>query len=161
LKIGVISDTHLKGCDDRLKRILDDHFRDVDLILHAGDIVDMSVLEAFKDKQVMAVCGNMDPPSVRRVLPDRLFLDIGNHRVGLCHGWGSPYGLEEKIMREIGSVDCLIYGHTHRAAIIRRQGVVFFNPGSATDRRSARHATLGILEIGDGITGEIIELGYT
>ncbi len=74
MKIGVISDTHLTSCDDRLTRLLKDHFRDVDLILHAGDLVDLRVLDAFAGKEVKAVCGNMDLPSVRQSLPKKLVL---------------------------------------------------------------------------------------
>jgi putative phosphoesterase len=160
VKIGVISDTHLTGCDERLTRLLKDHFRDVDLILHAGDLVDMSVLDAFAGKEVKAVCGNMDLPSVRQSLPRKLVLDLNNYKVGLIHGWGMPFGIERKLLKEIGRVDCLIYGHTHRATNAVKDGILFFNPGSATDRRFAPHNTIGMLEIGEGIRGEIIELNY-
>lgn len=158
MKIGVISDTHLTCCDDRLMRLLHDHFRDVDLILHAGDLVDIRVLDAFTGKDVKAVCGNMDPMPVRKTLPDRLILNINNYKIGLVHGWGMPYGIEKKILKEIGHVDCLIYGHTHRAANQVKNGTLFFNPGSATDKRFASRNTVGILEIEERIKGTIIEL---
>ncbi len=158
MKIGVISDTHLNGYDDRLRRLMDDHFYDVSLILHAGDLVDIRVLDAFAGKDVKAVCGNMDPQSVRQYLPDRLILNIENYRVGIIHGWGMPFGLENKLLKEVGQVDCLIYGHTHRAVNKIREGILLFNPGSATDKRFASHNTIGILEIGEKIKGEIVEL---
>jgi uncharacterized protein len=158
VKIGVISDTHLTSCDERLKRLLKDIFRDVDLILHAGDLVDIKVLDAFAGKEVKAVCGNMDLPSVRRALPRKLVLDLNNHKVGLIHGWGMPFGIEGKLLKEIGRVDCLVYGHTHRAANAVKDGILFFNPGSATDTRFSSRNTVGMLEIGNGIRGEIIEL---
>ncbi len=158
MKIGVISDTHLAGYDDRLRRLMDSHFRDVELILHAGDLVDISVLDAFAGVEVKAVCGNMDHPSVRQSLPDRLVIKLKKYSVGLIHGWGMPFGLEGKLLKEIGHVDCLVYGHTHRAANEFRDGVLFFNPGSATDKRFASSNTIGILEIGEKIRGKIIEL---
>lgn len=158
MKIGVISDTHLSGYDDRLRRLLDNHFNDVSLILHAGDLVDIRVLDSFAGKEVKAVCGNMDPQSVRQSLPDRLVMNIDNYRIGVIHGWGMPFGIEKKLLREIGRVDCLVYGHTHRAANEVRDGILFFNPGSATDKRFASHNTVGILEIGDAIKGKIIAL---
>jgi putative phosphoesterase len=161
MKIGVISDTHLAGYDEGLKRLLNDHFLDVDLILHAGDLVDIGVLDIFAGKDVRAVCGNMDPPSVRRMLPERLIFNLNNFTIALIHGWGMPFGIENKLLKEIGRVDCLIYGHTHRAANVVRDGVLFFNPGSATDRRFATLNTVGILEVGKGIKGEIIELQET
>ena len=160
VKIGVISDTHLTSCDERLTRLLKDHFRDADLILHAGDLVDIKVLDAFAGKEVKAVCGNMDLPSVRQSLPKKLVLELNNYKVGLIHGWGMPFGIEGKLLKEIGRVDCLVYGHTHRATNAVKDGILFFNPGSATDTRFASRNTVGMLEIGEGIRGEIIELNY-
>lgn len=160
VKIGVISDTHLTSCDERLTRLLREHFKDADLILHAGDLVDLKVLDAFSCKEVKAVCGNMDLPSVRQSLPKKLILDLNNHRVGLIHGWGMPYGIENKLLSEIGHVDCLVYGHTHSATNAVKDGILFFNPGSATDRRFASRNTIGILDIGETISGQIIDLNY-
>jgi len=158
VKVGVISDTHLTSCDERLTRLLKEHFGDVDLILHAGDLIDMRVLDAFTGKDVKAVCGNMDLLSVKQHLPPKLVLDLCDYKIGLIHGWGMPLGIEGKLLKEVGHVDCLVYGHTHRATNKIRDGVLFFNPGSATDKRFAPRNTVGILEIGDSISGKIIEL---
>ena len=158
MKIGVISDTHLTDSDERLRGILNSHFRDVDLILHAGDLVDIRVLDSFEGKEVKAVYGNMDPASVRTILPDRLIINIDGYRIGLMHGWGMPYNLEEKLLHELGPVDCLVYGHTHKPANRVENGILFFNSGSAIDGRFAASNTVGILEIGDRIKGEILEL---
>lgn len=160
MKIGVISDTHLTSCDERLMRLLKDHFSDADMILHAGDLIDIRVLDAFAGKEVKAVCGNMDLPSVRQSLPKKLVLNVNNYKVGLIHGWGMPFGIERKLLKEIGDVDCLVYGHTHRPTNVVKDGILFFNPGSATDTRFASRNSIGILEIGETISGEIIELNY-
>lgn len=158
MKIGVIADTHLKSCDEKLRIIFEDYFSDVGLILHAGDLVDISVLDAFEGKEVKAVCGNMDPPEVKKMLPDKLVLDLNGYKVGLIHGWGIPFGMEKKLRREFGDIDCMVYGHTHRAVNRVRGNVLFFNPGSATDKRFSENNTIGILEINDKITGKIIEI---
>jgi predicted phosphodiesterase len=71
-----------------------------------------------------------------------------------------PFGIESKLLKEIGRVDCLVYGHTHRATNAVKDGILFFNPGSAMDTRFASRNTVGMLEIGEGIRGEIIELNY-
>ena len=60
MKIGVISDTHLNGPNPSLERAIEKYFKDVDLILHAGDLTSMEVLHAFKGKKVIAVAGNND-----------------------------------------------------------------------------------------------------
>jgi len=158
MKIGVISDTHLNVSDDRLEKIVEDYFRDVDLILHAGDIVELDVLNVFKGMDVYAVSGNMDRDSVRKVFPEKRVLEVKGRKIGLIHGWGSPFGLEEKIAGEFENVECIVYGHTHRAINETRNGVLLFNPGSPTDRRFAKHNSVGILDIEEEITGKIIYL---
>ncbi|HDQ03338.1 MAG TPA: metallophosphoesterase, partial [Deltaproteobacteria bacterium] len=70
-KIGVISDTHLDGFDGKLKSIVARHFHDVDMIFHAGDLVDLGVLDVFGPKEVKAVCGNMDSRQAREKLPEK------------------------------------------------------------------------------------------
>jgi len=158
MKIGVISDTHLNISDGRLEKIVKDYFHDVDLILHAGDIVELDVLDVFRGKKVYAVSGNMDHDSVREVFPGKQILEIEGQRIGLIHGWGSPFGLEEKVIREFENVECIVYGHTHRAMNEMRNGVLLFNPGSPTDQRFARHNSVGILDVGKEIVGKIIDL---
>lgn len=158
MKIGVISDTHLKNCDDRLRRIVDTYFKDVELVIHAGDLVSLEVLDAFAGKEVRAVSGNMDNEDARRALPERIVIEVGGFKVGLTHGWGQPFGLEDKLRKKFDEIDCLVFGHTHRPCNKVKDGVLYFNPGSATDRLFAKLNTVGILEIGDGVKGEIIEV---
>ncbi len=158
IKIGVISDTHLPGYDQRLETVVSKHFGDVDIIIHAGDLVDLRVLDIFADKEIKAVYGNMDYPSVKEELPEQLFFEIKGFRFGVIHGWGSPPGIEERILARMGKLDCIIYGHTHIPACHKNGGVLFFNPGSPTDKRFAPHRSIGILEIDKAITGKIINI---
>jgi uncharacterized protein len=160
-KIGVLADTHLSGYDEKLKKIVNGYFADVDLIIHAGDLVDLRVLEIFADKEVKAVCGNMDYFSVKEKLPDRLFLEIRGFKLGVIHGWGEPAGIEDKIKDRLGRLDrldCIIFGHTHCPANHFSDGVLFFNPGSPTEKRLAAHRSIGILEIDKEVRGRIINL---
>jgi uncharacterized protein len=158
IKVGVISDTHLGGYDEKLKKVVDEHFRDVDFVIHAGDLVDLRLLDIFAGKEVKAVCGNMDYFSVREKLPDELLLEIKGFKLGVVHGWGSPEGVEAKILANFGRVDCIIYGHTHKPANHLTDGTLFFNPGSPTDQRFAAYRSLGILEIDNKVSGRIIKL---
>ncbi len=158
MRIGVISDTHLLGYDERLKEIFNRYFHDVDLILHVGDLVELSVLDVFGDREIKAVCGNMDSFFVRQTLPERLIFEIKGFRLGMMHGWGNAENLENKIYQLLKQVDCVIYGHTHYPVNKVKEGVLFFNPGSATDKRFARSNTVGILDIDDKIRGKIIEI---
>ena len=158
IKVGVISDTHLEDYDDKMKRSIAGHFSDVDMILHAGDMVDLRVLEIFGGKEIKAVCGNMDNFSVREKFPEHLLFEIKGFKFLLIHGWGSPRGIEEKISVGFKNVDCIVYGHTHKPVNHKKDNVLFFNPGSAVDRYFASSRTIGILEIDKGITDRIINI---
>lgn len=158
MKIGVLSDTHLTRVPPDLGDVLNQHLRDVDLILHAGDVVEPAVLHFFCDRELILVAGNMDSPAICESTPRKRVIPIGRFKVGLIHGWGAPEGIEERIMKEFDSIDVLVYGHTHRAVSHRTNGILFFNPGSPTDRRFATARTIGILEVGDEVVTSIITL---
>ncbi len=158
VKIGVLSDTHISGYDEKLKNTMDQHFSDVDLVFHAGDLIDLEVLQMLEEKKVMAVCGNMDKPQVRQELPEKLILELNGFKIGLIHGWGSPEGIEKKILNKLGRLDCIVFGHTHFPVNTTIDGVFFFNPGSAVDKRFAPFCSIGILEIGCNIKGRIIRI---
>lgn len=158
VKIGVISDTHLRECDESLKARLLEPFRDVELILHAGDLVDMAVLDLFEGKEVRAVHGNSDSWTVRGLLPERRTMELKGIQLALIHDGSKALSRRESCGKVDPHVDCLVFGHTHRPMNCLRDGVLHFNPGSATGNRCTPTATVGILEIGNGIRGEIIPL---
>jgi putative phosphoesterase len=157
VKLGVISDTHLHLANQELAELMAGPFKEVDRIVHAGDLTELAVLEAFKGKEVLAVCGNMDSPSVRKQLPSQRVFHVGKFKVGLVHGWGAPPGIEERIRRELEDVDCIIYGHTHAPSQNLQQGTFFFNPGSFGGG-VIRQRSVGLLELGSTISGQIIYL---
>ena len=157
MKIGVISDTHLREPSGELERIVLAHFGDADMILHAGDFVDQRIVDFFRRWNLIAVCGNMDTGEVRSSLPQKRTIDVSGLKIGLIHGWGSPIGLEKRIKGEFPPLDCLIYGHTHYPVNHKRAGLLFFNPGSPT-RSFTGHNTIGILSLEKEIKGEIIKV---
>ena len=105
MKIGVISDTHLADYDDKMRRDVAEYFSDVDMILHAGDMVDLRVLKIFEGKEIKAVCGNMDNNSVKEKFHEHLIFEIKGFKFLLIHGWGSPWGIEERILSGFKDVD--------------------------------------------------------
>jgi putative phosphoesterase len=135
------------------------YFKDMDKIFHAGDFVDCSVAEYLSGlKELIAVCGNMDPYAIRKVFPQKRIVELAGFKIGLIHGGSSPFGIESRVKEEFDEVDAIVYGHTHTPANHRVKNLFFFNPGSPA--RSFWHgATLGILHLGEKIEGEIIKLG--
>jgi len=158
MKIGVLSDTHLKELNSDFKKIIESQFKGVDKILHAGDFVDWSIAEYLSSqKELIAVCGNMDSSDVRRAFPQKRIIELGRFQIGLIHGGGSPFGIESRVVEEFDKVDAIVYGHSHTPANHQVQNILFFNPGSPT-RSFIHRATLGILHIGEKIEGEIIKI---
>lgn len=162
MKIGVVADTHISGDTKKIPSEIYDHFRGVDLILHAGDLVELWVLkELGKLAPVKGVYGNMDPIGVRRNLPSKDIIKTGRFKIGLIHGSGPPAGLLRKV-KEIfknDRVDVIVFGHSHNPLNLVKDGVLFFNPGSPTDELFAPYKSCGILEIDSEIKGQIIKLG--
>jgi len=114
MKVGVLSDTHVPTAARALPPELYDIFKDVDLILHAGDIVELSVLEELRAiAPVEAVAGNMDDSTVHAVLPLKKALTLGNFIVGLIHGKYKIDVQREMIRKEFDDVDLIVYGHSH------------------------------------------------
>lgn len=158
-RIGVLSDTHLRGYDQHLQEIVSRHFADTDLIIHAGDMVHTEVLDVFHGlgKDVVAVCGNMDGPDVRAAYPLQRVIQVEGVSIGITHGWGSPAGLRQRIRNGFTGVDAIVYGHSHEGFAGMEAGIFFFNPGSPTDSRFTTDRTVGIITVHDGIIkGDLI-----
>jgi putative phosphoesterase len=162
VKIGVISDTHIPIKAKEIPQQILDDFRHVDLIVHCGDLVELAVLKQLKEvcPQVKAVWGNMDPDDVKDELPDKVIFTVGKTRIGIAHGSGHPDSLI-RVLSEIfkhDKVDVIIFGHSHKAFNEKVKGVLFFNPGSATDKVFVDYNSYGIIEINGKIEARIIKL---
>ncbi len=158
MKIGVISDTHIPVCCNRLPKAVGKNFKDVDMILHAGDLIELSVLEELTRicPNVIAVCGNMDLAAVQALLPRKKIIHAGKFSIGLIHSWGAPSNVLETIRDEFDNVDAVVFGHSHKPLMEKINNILFFNPGSATDKIFAEKNSIGILEVNDIISGKII-----
>jgi len=157
MRIGVISDTHMASLEPALARRLAQVFTGVDMILHAGDLTGLSVLDDLAAPQVMAVCGNMDGHVARQSLPEKRVIRVQGFSIGLIHGWGSPSGLAERVLSEFTGVDCVVFGHSHTPLNQMLGKVLMFNPGSVCGGRGAS-PSVGILTVDKEITGQILDL---
>ena len=145
--VGIISDTH-----GHLRPEVAEAFAGVDLIIHAGDIGNHEVLEALRAiAPVHAVRGNMDGGWAHD-LPATEVVDIGGVLIYVLH---DAYLLD--LDPAAAGFVAVINGHTHKAAIEKRQGVLFLNPGSASPYSST--GTVALLQIlGDSLKPAVVTL---
>jgi hypothetical protein len=151
MRIAVLADTHVNILEDLSKKIID-ALSTVDLIIHAGDFTDVQLLKELEGlRTVKAVQGNMDSRELKVMLPAKEIVEIENKRIGITHGSGGPWGIEERVRKvfESDRIDIIVYGHSHQSQNKVIEDVLLFNPGKATD-------SFGILTINGGVKGEII-----
>ena len=159
MRVGVISDTQNPAITRSLPPVIFDLFKGVDLILHAGDILEMSVLDELRTiAPVEAVAGNMDWSEVHLNLPYKMIIPLGTFSTGLIHGKYKIDVQRDMIRKEFDDVDLIVYGHSHTPFWGKVDGVYFLNPGSPTDKRHAPYNSVAILEVGDELQAEIIRI---
>lgn len=162
MRIGVISDTHIPDRATAIPAKILQDFKTVDLIIHAGDLVDLSVIEQLKKScpNIKAVRGNMDPAEVRSEFPEKEIIQAGNYRIGVMHGSGAPVHLVDFLTRAFkdDNVNIIIFGHSHNPFNEKKGNILFFNPGSATDKIFAAYNSYGIIEINDKVEATVIKL---
>ena len=160
MKIVVLSDTHIPERALDLPQKLYEDLKSADLILHAGDIASLDFYQQLKKKfaQLKAVQGNMDDAALKEVLPQKELIKADKVSLGLIHGWGSPSGLVDLVAQEFAKEkpDIIIFGHSHQALTMEKDGILFFNPGSPTDKVFSARNTYGIIMINDDIHPEVI-----
>ncbi|MFP4015716.1 MAG: metallophosphoesterase family protein [Halanaerobiales bacterium] len=158
MKIGVISDTHIPTKTKKIPDKVFDIFQGVDLIIHAGDIVQQEVLDQLSDyAPVKAVTGNIDPYPFRETLPDKLILEVAGYEIAVIHGHNVRGHIMNTLSFIFPDADIIIFGHTHRPCNQMINGQLHFNPGSPTDRRMQKKHSVGIIKLGEEIESEIIE----
>jgi putative phosphoesterase len=159
--IGVISDTHIPERAQKIPEIVFEVFKDVDMILHAGDLVSIDVLKQLQDvAPTHCVRGNMDK-YYGRDLPENEIINLHGHRIGLNHGEVYPRGDTQQLKYTALEldVDILITGHTHWAFIKELNEVLLLNPGSPTVPRMSDPSVM-LLEIDDSkVESQIIKIG--
>jgi putative phosphoesterase len=161
MKIAVIADTHITSgvVPPGLLRIAGQ----ADMVIHAGDLVQAAVLKELKSvcPDVRAVYGNMDGEELKAKLSARLIIDLpGGIRIGVMHGWGAPAGLLDIVESEFRgkNVQIAVYGHSHQPSRVERNGVIYFNPGSPTDKVYAPYNSYGLIEIRNGVEAKIVRI---
>jgi hypothetical protein len=148
--IGVISDTH-----GLLRPQAVAALQGSALIIHAGDVGRPEILEELRRiAPVVAVRGNVDSGTWAMSLPHGEIVEHDGIRLYVIHI------LEDlDLDPPTAGFHAVITGHTHRPKMESKDGVLYFNPGSAGPRRFDLPVSVGRLLVADGkLRGEIITL---
>lgn len=162
MHLALISDTHMPKGARRLPDACVARLRAADLIVHAGDLVELSVLRELESyAPVVAVHGNVDDAEVRAALPATAQVDAGGATIAVIHDAGRASRRIERLRRRFPDADAVVFGHSHIPLLERAaDGFQILNPGSPTERRRAPHTTMGIATIDDGKPAfELVVLG--
>ena len=161
-KILVVSDTHVPTIAKRLPEKIFDEALSCELIIHAGDVVSREILSLLSSrKRTEAVRGNMDFPDLAAMLPISRVIQEGKWRIGVTHGHiGGGRDTPERAASVFphGTVDCVVFGHSHIQLRETRDGVLLFNPGSPTAGRGGFGNSFGVLELGDALEARFVQL---
>ncbi len=160
MNVLVLADTHLgEGQGARLVDKLCGHLQAADLIIHAGDVTDASVLTALEEfAPVRAVLGNNDRGMI---LPERLEVELDGCVVAAVHDSGPAGGRTARLRRWFPPADVVVFGHSHipwhQVDVRSADGHVqhHVNPGSVMQRRTAPHHTAALLQLRDGIVAGV------
>jgi putative phosphoesterase len=148
MRLGVIADTH-----GLLRAQVFEVFREVEHILHAGDVGPASLLTELEAlAPVTAVYGNTDAFDLRQRLPQVATVELDGFEIVVTHGdqFGSP--TPELVQRAFPTAEIIVFGHTHRPLLTLVDSVVtVMNPGGAGHRRFNLPPSVGVLELEPGI----------
>lgn len=166
--LGLIADTHLPARCDELPAAVFDVLRGADLVLHAGDMGDLAVMDRLGDiALVAAVHGNDESDEAQRVLPYQHLLALAGRRLLLCHShlpdaaaerasrvgdaWGPKLAQRAEQARHVGA-SIMVLGHLHIPFVVEYQGVWLINPGAIASPNSLSrqvHQTVALLYLRD------------
>ena len=161
MRLAIISDTHLPRGNRALPDACVERLRAADAILHAGDLMEASVLDELEalGPPVHAVRGNVDAADLQARLPATRIVQAAGARIAMIHDAGPADGRLERMRRRFPDADAVVFGHSHIPLQQEADGFAIFNPGSPTERRRSPHHTMGIATVENGqITFELVEL---
>jgi putative phosphoesterase len=158
VKVAVISDTHTSGMTRTVPFSAWPFLETADHILHAGDVVDTSLLEEMKSlAPLTVVMGNCDAMDVRDWgATDEAVVELGGLQIGMIHDSGLSAGRRERMRARFPTARVVVFGHSHMPVNEDADGLLLFNPGSPTWKRKAPFPSMGLLWIENGdVEGEI------
>ena len=138
MKLAILSDTH-----GLLRPEVTEQLKNVDAILHGGDINKQSIVDALEQyAPLYVVRGNNDKEWAQHIPHDRT-VALGGLVFFLVHN-------QKDVPADLSGVDVVVFGHSHKYSQTEKGGVLWLNPGSCGPRRFHQEITMMMAEIADG-----------
>jgi putative phosphoesterase len=159
VKLLLIADTHVpKRARDLPQKVWDEVDR-AEVVLHAGDWVDVALLDALETRaaRLIGCWGNNDGAELRARLPETATATLDGVRFTLVHETGDAKGRDERMSRRYPDTDVLVFGHSHIPwDTTTPSGLRLLNPGSPTDRRRQPHCTYMTTSVDGGTLTDVV-----
>jgi hypothetical protein len=158
MRLVIVADTHVPKRARDLPGQLWAAIEAADAVLHAGDWVDVALLDALeaRARRVVGVVGNNDGPALAARLPEIARVELAGVRVAVVHETGPAAGRERRCAERFGDCDVLVFGHSHIPwDSTAPGGLRLLNPGSPTDRRRQPYGTYLTAEARDGALHDV------
>ena len=157
-RLLLMADTHVpkraRDLPAELWRAVDD----ADLVVHAGDWVDVRLLDELeaRSRRLLACYGNNDHGVLRERLPEVARVEVDGLRLGVVHETGQSAGREARMSVAYADLDVLVFGHSHIPwDTTTSTGLRLLNPGSPTDRRRQPFCTYLTATARDGALHDV------
>jgi len=144
MRLLILADTHVPARARDLPQQVWTEVGESDVVVHAGDWIDVSLLDALEGRaaRLVGVYGNNDGAALRARLPEVARVELAGVRLAVVHETGQSRGREQRCARVYPDVDVLVFGHSHIPwDTTALSGLRLLNPGSPTDRRRQPHCT--------------------
>ena len=159
MRLLIMSDTHVPTRAKDLPTPLWDEVAAADVVLHAGDWVDSSLLDTLEAKanRLVGCWGNNDGAELRRRLPERADVTLGGLRFTVVHETGVATGREARMANAYPDTDVLVFGHSHIPwDTTAKTGLRLLNPGSPTDRRRQPFCTYMTATVDNAALSDVV-----
>ena len=158
-RLLIVADTHVPKRARDLPAPLWSAVDEADVVLHAGDWVDVALLDELeaRARRLIGVYGNNDGPALRQRLPDVARATLGGVRFAVVHETGPAKGREQRCAQEYADADVLVFGHSHIPwDTTAPGGLRLLNPGSPTDRRRQPYGTYLTATVEGGTLDDVV-----
>ena len=164
MRLLIIADTHVPTRARDLPPRIWDEVDGADVVVHAGDWMDVALLDAMEERstRLVACWGNNDGPELRDRLPEVARATLEGVRLAVVHETGPSAGRDRRMHEAYPDTDVLVFGHSHipwdttaPGQCAGARGLRLLNPGSPTDRRRQPYCTYMTATLAGGLVGEV------